>query len=222
MWQELIWNIEFLRGIILLALGIIAAIFIIPWVLKRLQAQRDIRLARGLLKQWGGGCIGAISRLLPIGSRIEIEGYGHDSNSGRPVGDPMTLYWKDIREGKKNPKGCGMIIGKAVEKSVYTEEEFKWKEVPPEQTWPFHNGDPDVPRSWLRGILNAIYSKLDIFDLNMLPIQELEMALSSLDSMSQNGYVTRTKYTSFSHHLAQAFEKLATHLWNIESWSTNK
>jgi hypothetical protein len=114
-----------------------------------------------------------------------------------------------------------MVISKSVEKAVYTEEEFKWKEIPPEQTWPFNEGDPDVPRSWLRGILNAIYSKLDIFDLNMLPIQEIEMSLSILDSMSQNGYVSRTKYADFSHHLAQAFEKFAIYLWEIENWSVN-
>ena len=145
MWQELIWNIESLRGIIFFALGIVAAILLIPRILKRLQAEREKRLAKALLTHWGSDCIGAMMRLKPPRETImQIEGYVSNTESSKYTSDEQTVtqFWHDIRDGKRNPDGAGIILGKAVERSLCSDEEWAMKTTPPDIRYPFHDGEP--------------------------------------------------------------------------------
>ncbi|GAH84769.1 unnamed protein product, partial [marine sediment metagenome] len=90
MLNEIFWNIEFARGLIFFALGIVVAIILIPKVLERLQVKRDKRLAIKLLKQFGYTCICAITRSMPpTYGLVEIE--------GNADGDIMMQFWKDIQ-----------------------------------------------------------------------------------------------------------------------------
>jgi len=138
MWQALVWNIEFARGLTFFALGIVAAIILIPKVLERLQAKRDKRLAIKLLKQFGYTCICAITRSMPpTYGLVEIE--------GNTDGDIMMQFWKDIHEGRKQPDGSGRIICKALEKAIFSEKERgdeKSLLKAREQTYPFFGGEP--------------------------------------------------------------------------------
>ena len=64
-----------------------------------------------------------------------------------------------------------------------------------------------------------MYEKIEIFDVELLPIGELEMAMSYLDSFSQQGYFTRTQFMSYALHLAQSMEKFEKYLWKLANWS---
>jgi hypothetical protein len=224
MWHELIWNIDFLRGLIFFAFGILAAILLIPRILKRLQAERDKRLAKALLRQWSHICISAITADKPDTeteqrARMELFDKGDRDLSGY-VSTEQTIdqLWNDIRNGKKEPDGSAMIIYNALEQVLYSDEERQNKGLPPEKKYPL-SGSRAVPKSWLRRILNPMYAKIEIFDVELLPIGELEMAMSYLDSFSQQGYFTRTQFMSYALHLAQSMEKFEKYLWKLENWS---
>jgi hypothetical protein len=65
MWRELIWNIEFLRGFIFLVIGIVAAILLVPRIVKRMQVEKDKRLAKELMRGWSHTCMFGITGLKP-------------------------------------------------------------------------------------------------------------------------------------------------------------
>ena len=194
------------------ALGILASTRIVPWISERQQR----RLVKSLLKHWGGDCIGAIMRLMPPSmTRMHIEGYTNPGSAHYV----MTQLWNDIKEGRKNPEGIATVINQSLTHILYTEEELKSKEPPPEQEIRFFPCDPEVPRAMIKRILNPMYAKLEIFDLELLPINELEIAVSYLEGASQKGYYTRSMYDSYALHLAQSMEKFAKYLWKLEKWS---
>jgi len=227
LWQQLVWNISFaqqlLAGCIFLVLGVVAAIILIPLILRHLQAERDKQLAKALLKEWGGDCIAAMMRLRPPGApMIEIEGYSHTTASGGFGSDlPVFLFWIDIREGKREPGGAAQVIYEAFGEGLYSDEERAMTGVAPDKMYPFCSGDPEVPRAMIKRILNPMYAKLEIFKLDQLPINELEMAMSYLDAFSQRGHINRYGLSSYALHLAQSMEKFAKYLWGLENWSQN-
>ena len=229
MWHELILNIDFIRGLILgvifLALGVLAAILLIPRILKRLQAQRDKRLAKALLRQWGRICIAAITALKPDTeteqmTRMELFDSGDLDLSGYvPTEQIIGLLWADIENGRREPDGSAMIINNALEKVIYSDEERKNKELPPTKIYPFSSNQASITRLWVRRILNPLYAKIEIFDLESLPIGELELVMSDLEKFSQQGYFSRNQFMSCAYHLALSIEKFAKYLWKLENWS---
>ena len=225
MWQALVWNVGFLQGLIFLALGISAAVFLIPRIVRSLQAQRDERLAKALLRQWGHICIGAITADKPDTeteqkARMELFESGDWDLSGyASTEQTIDQLWEDIRNGKREPDGSAMIIYNALEQVLYGDEERANKGTPPEKKYPFPSSQA-VPRSWVRRILNPMYAKIEIFHVELLPIGELEMAMSYLDSFSQQGHFTRHQFMSYALHLAQSMEKFAKYLWQLEGWAT--
>lgn len=223
MWQDIVWDIDFaqqlLVGFIFLILAISAAILLIPNILRRLQTARDKHLAKALLKEWGGDCIGAMMRLKPIGHTIEIEGYSHYTESGGYGSDfPIFKFWKDIKEGKRNPDGVAMIIYDAFQKTLYSDEEKAMKSIP-SLKYPLSIGETAVPTAMIKRVLNPMYAKLEVFELDRLPINELEMAMSYLDTFKELGYMERSTFGSYALHLAQSMEKFAKYLWKLENWS---
>jgi len=225
MWQELIWNVDFLRGLIFFAFGILAAILLIPRILEDLQAQRDERLAKALLRQWGRICIAAITADKPDTeteqrARMELSDKGDWDLTGY-VSTEQTIdhLWEEVQSGKRKPDDSAMIIRNALEQVLYSEEERTHKGTPPEKKYSFPSSRA-VPRSWVKRILNPMYAKIEIFDVELLPIGELEMAMSYLNSFSQQGYFTRHQFISYAHHLAQSMEKFAKYLWQLEGWAT--
>ncbi|MBU2534729.1 MAG: hypothetical protein ABIK32_00945 [Chloroflexota bacterium] len=205
---KIVGNIEFVQQLVTGLIFFIPAVILIPLILKWLQTRREKRLVKALLRKWGGSCVDAIERLNPVGNGIiEIEGLGRS-----------LLVWKKIREGRKEPEGIAIIVGKAFEKVLCSEEEWTAKVTPPDVKYPFQSGDPDVPRSWIKQMLNLMYSKLEIFDLDLLPISELELAMSTLETFSQLGHITRDGFAVYSLRLAQAMEKFGKYLWKIEKW----
>lgn len=225
MWHELIWNIDFLRGLIFVALGILAAVLLIPWILKRLQAQRENRVARALLKQWGHSCISAITALKPDTeaeqkTRLELLDSGDwDLRGYIGVEQIIDGLWEDIRNGKTEPDGLAREITNALEGVLYSDEERESKALPPEKRFPFPTNRA-VLRSWLRRTLNPMYAKIEIFDVESLPIGELEMAMSYLDLFSEQGYFTRHQFISYALHLTHATEKFAKYFWKLENRSS--
>lgn len=225
LWQELIWNIDFARNLIFLVLAIVVAIFVIPKEVRRLQKKRENQLAKAFLSQWGNICISAITADKPDTeteqrARTELSASGDWDLSGY-VSTEQTIHdlWEDIRSGKRDPDGSAMLINNALEQVLYTDEERTNKGLPAEKRYPFPSSRA-VPRSWVRRILNPMYAKIEIFDVELLPIGELEMAISYLDSFSQQGYFTRHQFMSYALHLAQSMEKFAKHLWQLEGWAT--
>lgn len=240
MWQELVWNLDFLRGLIFFALAILVAIFLIPRILKRLQAERDKRLAKALLKRWGADCIGAIELVMPhTTQRVQVKENGSvhecsreveikedgslvESSDGLAVNLTIHQLWDDIRQGKRQPDGSAMVINNVLDKVLFSEEERAQKELPLDKTYSLQNiwgGQRDVPKAFISRILNPMYAKLEIFDLELLPISELEQAMQHLEFFRQRGYVSRYDFMSYGLHLAQSMEKFAKYLWKLENWS---
>jgi len=221
MWDELIWNIEFARSIISVVLGILVASFIIPWILR----QRDKRLAKDLLREWGNTCVSAITTLKPNTeaeqtARMELFEMGDwDLNEYVSVSEIIDQVWQDIENGRREPDGSAMIINNALEKVIYSDEERKNKELPPTKIYPFSSNQASITRLWVRRILNPLYAKIEIFDLESLPIGELELVMSDLEKFSQQGYFSRNQFMSCAYHLALSMEKFAKYLWKLENWS---
>lgn len=220
MWHELIWNIDFLRGLIFFALGILAAILLIPRILKR----RDKQLAKALLRKWGNTCVSTITELKPDTeteqmARMELFESGEYDLSGY-VSTEETIHqiWQDNQNGRREPDGSAMIISNALEKVLYSDEERKNKELPSEKTYQFPCNLAALTRLWVRTILNPMYAKMEIFDAELLPIGELELVLSHLDEFSQQGYFSRHEFMSCVLHLAQSMEKFAKYLRKLDNW----
>ena len=222
MLHELIWNIDFVRGLIFFALTVLAAVWLIPWAIERLRRKREKQLTKTLLKEWGAYCRSAITFMMPHNiQRLQIKEDGSiaESSDGVTVDAIINQVWQDIQEGKRKPDGSAMIINNALEQVLYSDEERKSKGLPPEKRYLFPQSSQAVPRSWLSRILNPMYAKIEIFDVELLPIGELEMAMSYLDSFSQQGHFTRHLFMSYTLHLAQSMEKFAKYLWKLENWS---
>lgn len=202
----------------LFVLGIAAAIFLIPREVKRLQARRDRQLAKALLKRWGNDCVAALINLTPDYHGIQIEIYGGPTKSSDDASIPDVI-WQAIQEGKRNPDGSAMTIYDVVLKVFFTDEERTSKELPPEKTYPFPRGCPAIAMGRIRRILNPMYAKLEIFDMQLLPIGELEEASTILDTFSELGHITRRGFTSYALHLAQSMEKFGKYFWKLENWS---
>jgi hypothetical protein len=224
MLQELVWNVDFLRGIILLALGIVAAILLIPRILKRLQVERDKQLAKALFKAWGNDCILALWRLKPLTSQtIHIQGYddGNTEESKRRDAElnRMKQFWIDMRDGKKEPVNSALLLHAALHEVLFSkrEGEKENKKPPPKKTYPLGDGDLEISRALIKGILNSLYAKLEIFDMELLPISELEIAMSYIEHFSQLGRGERKKFGTYAFHLALSMEKFATYLWKLEN-----
>lgn len=211
------WDIA--QGPIFFILGTIAAIFFIPRTIRRFQEKRERQLAKTLLRGWGGDCIAAMMRLKPVAAMIEIEGYGHSRGPGHYSVDlPIFLFWEDIREGKGDPGDSANIIHQAFQKVMFNNEERAMKAAPPDVKYPLYSGNLEVPKAMIKRILNPMYAKLDIFELELLPINELEMAMSYLNGISQSGFIRRYAFISYALHLAQSMEKFADYLWKLEGW----
>lgn len=203
-------------------LGIFASIFIVPPILKKQQQVRENRLAKTLLREWCSDCIAAMMRLKPITpEQMQIEDYGKTLGSGGYVSEleVTTQFLKDIREGKRKPDGSAMVINSALEKALFSDEELTSKGPLPDVRYSFCSGDPAVPRAMIQRVLNPMYAKLDIFELEHLPIHELEMAMSDLVTMSQQGCITRNAFLPYALHLAQSMERFAAYLWKLKGWS---
>lgn len=204
-------------NIVLFILAILAAIFFIPWVLKRLQEKQNKRLTKALLRKWGDDCIAAIMLLKPAGKMIEIEDYPHSAGPGHYDSDlPIWLFWEDIKEGRKDPEGAAKKIHDAFSNVLFSDEERTMKSIPNLQ-YPVFSGDITGPSTMIKRIMNPMYAKLEIFELESLPINELEVAMGCLDTFKQSGYMERTKFISYAYHLAQSMEKFAKYLWKLEN-----
>ncbi len=157
-------------------------------------------------------------RLKPLGHIIEIEGYDPYTESGGYGSDlPIFKFWEDIREGKRNPDGVAMIIYNAFQKTLFSDEERRMKSIP-DIKYPLSVGETAVPTAMMKRVIDPMYAKLEVFELNLLPINELEMAMSYLDTFKQLGYIKRSTFCSYALHLAQSMEKFGVYLWKLEKW----
>jgi hypothetical protein len=221
MWRELIWNIEFARNFISVVIGILVASFIIPWILK----QRDKRLAKDLIRQWGNACMNAILVLKPDTEaeqkqRSELFEKG-DWELKKYVSADQIIndIWENIEKGKEEPDGSAKIIMNVLEKVLYSDEERNKKGLPSEKKYTFPSNQADLIRLWVRRILNPMYAKIEIFDLELLPIGELELVMINLDRFSKQGHFSRHEFVSFAFHLALSMEKFGEYLWKLENLS---
>ncbi len=154
--------------------------------------------------------MGAMGRLEPPTSeRINIEGYEGSNDY------VLTQLLKDIKEGRKNPEGIAAVISQALTKVLYTEKELKSKDLPDHKMF-FFAGNPEVPMSMINRILGPMYARIDMFELDLLPTGELELAKSQLESASQKGFYTSSMYDSYALHLAKSMEAFAKYLWKLE------
>jgi len=221
MWDELIWNIEFARSIISVAIGILVASFVIPWILK----QRDRRLAKDLIREWGHLCMNAILVLKPDTETEqkqrfelfekgdwELEGY---ISAGKIIND----IWENIEKGKEEPDGSAIIIENALEKVIFSDEERNKKELSYKEKYAFGSNQEHLIRLWVRRILNPMYAKIEIFDVELLPIEELELVMTALDKFSKQGGFSKYEFMSCAYHLALSMEKFGEYLWELENWS---
>jgi hypothetical protein len=64
-----------------------------------------------------------------------------------------------------------------------------------------------------------MYAKIEIFDVELLPITELEMAMSYLESFSKEGSFTMYQFMSYAFNLAESMEKFEKYLWKLDGRS---
>jgi hypothetical protein len=224
MWRELIWNIEFLRGFIFLVIGIVAAILLVPRIVKRMQVEKDKRLAKELMRGWSHTCMFGITGLKP-GQRgaqyprfESSESANWDLKGYEEAGTTISHLWLDIRTGKREPIAVTSAIADALEGGLYRDKESKDKELPREKEYSFYSSAGWI-RSLVRGVLNTMYAKIEIFDVELLPITELEMAMSYLESFSKEGSFTMYQFMSYAFNLAESMEKFEKYLWKLDGRS---
>jgi len=220
MWRELIWNIEFLRGFIFLVIGIVAAILLVPGIVKRVQADRDKRLAKTLMRKWSHICMFAITGL-KLDAQCEQYSRFESSESGNwdwegyaSAGVNISHVWLDIRTGKRKPDGATLIITDELEGKLYRGKESKDKELPREKKNSFASSVAYI-RSLVREVLNTMYAKIEIFEVELLPITEMEMAMNYLESFSREGCFTMYEFMSYAFNLAESMEKFEKYIWKL-------
>lgn len=126
---------------------------------------------------------------------IPIEGYSFTTESGGFSScQPLSLFWQDIEKGKRKPDGAAEVLDEAIRKLAYSEDEQLASSSSPEPRYRLGRGDLEVSKTMIRTILNQMYAKIEIFDLDLLPVDELEMAMSTLEQTERSGYITRFEF----------------------------
>ena len=224
MWRELIWNIEFLRGLIFIVVGIVAAILLVPGIVKRMQVEKDKRLAKELLRRWSHTCMFGITGFKPDQRGAQYprfessESANWDLKGYQEAGTTISHLWLDIRTGKREPIAVTSAIADALEGGLYRGKESRDKELPGEKEYSFYSSAGWI-RSLVRGVLNTMYAKIEIFDMELLPITELERAMGYLESFSKEGSFTGYEFLSYAMNLAESMEKLEKYFWKLDNRS---
>lgn len=205
MLNEVFCSIEFVRGLVLLGLGILAAIYLIPIILERMQAKRDKQLAIKLLKHFGFTCIWAMRHSKP------------------PIYGSFNIIrlWKDICEGKREPDLSALKIDGELTRALSKQGKRGDEKMMPKtsaQAYRFFEEDPQIFKAYLSEILNIIYANLEIFELDQLPISHLELARSELDAMSQAGDIEKDSFIGYAKQLTMSFEYFGQYLWKLNNW----
>ena len=66
------------------------------------------------------------------------------------------------------------------------------------------------------GQSSRFFTKFEIFDPNLLPVDELETAMSTLEQIERLGYVTRFEFQVYAAHLNRSIERFGKYLWKLE------
>ena len=209
---------ELVVEICLFVLGVVAAIFVIPREIKRLEERRNRELIKGLLREWGRDCEAALTVVIPAGDKkfsVREDGGVMESGDGVGIDALIVGVWEDIIEGKRAPEGLVMIIDSAIQKVIFSDEEREGKGLPIEKVYVIKR---DVPKLFVSRVLNPMYAKLEIFDLKLLPIHELELVMDHLESFRQQGCASNYKLMSYAHHVGESMEKFGRYLWRLEKW----
>jgi len=216
-------------AIIFFVLGIVLAIFLIPKEIKRLEGKRDRHLIKGLLREWGAHCERAIVLAMPMDVRnkwlrIKEDGGIVESNGGFRVNEIISQVWKEIREGEREPKGSAMLVSKAVNEVMYSDEEKKGERTliesdPKYKLEDIFGRERELPKAFISRILNTIYAKLEIFDMKLLPIIELEGVMEHLELFRAKDEIIRSQFILYAGKLAKSMEMFGIYLWKLENWS---
>ena len=127
-------NIGLVREIIFFVLTVLAAIFLIPREIKRLEIKRDKELIKELLNEWGADCERAIVLAMPRAVknkvlRIKEDGEIVECSDGVSVDAIIRQVWNGIREGEREPEGSAVLVMKSVDEVMLSDEEKKGKKV---------------------------------------------------------------------------------------------
>jgi len=223
-------NIEWVRDIILFALGIVLAIWLVPKGIKRLEAKSNRKLVKELLRAWGGDCERAIVLAMPMdvrhkSLRIREDGRIVESNDGARVNDILDEAWREIREGKRESKESAMLVSQAVFEVMYSDDEKAGKRTliesdPKYQLEDIHGRQRELPTALIGPILKTIYAKRDIFDTKFLPVKELEGAMEHLEFFRAKDEIIRSQFMLYAGKLAQSMEMFGEYLWKLENRSS--
>jgi hypothetical protein len=233
MWDELIGNAEFYRalivGFIFFVLSVVVAWRVIPWALERKRKEREKKLIKELLKEWGADCERAIVLALPREVKnkwlqIKEDGGIVESNGGFRVNEVISEIWRGIREGEREPKRSAELVSKAVSEVMYSDEEKKGEELlvasdPRYKLKDIFDRERELPTAFISWILNTIYARLDIFDWKLLPIKELEGAMEHLEFFRAKEDILRSQLMLYAGKLARSMEMFGIYLWKLENRS---
>jgi len=215
--------------IILFLLGIVLAIVFVPREIKRLEGKSNRGLVKILLKEWGAVCERAIVLAMPrdvrkILLRIKEDGEIVESNDGVGVNDIISQVWKEIREGRREPKGSAKLVNKAVFEVMYSDEKKKGERNLIESDPKYQLEGPfgrqrELPTAFISPILNTIYAKRDIFDTKFMPVKELEGVMEHLELFRAKDEISRSQFMLYAGKLAGSMEMFGEYLWKLENWS---
>jgi hypothetical protein len=213
----------------LFVVGIVAAIFLIPREIKRLERKKNGELIKALLKEWGEDCGRAIVLAMPMAVRskwlrVKDDGGIVESKDGFTVYEIISQVWAGIREGERDPNGSGTLVKRAVYEVMYSDEEKEGKKILVDSDLEYVIKDiwgreRELPKAFVSKMLNTIYAKLEILELKNLPIKELEGAREHLDFFEEKQKIIRSQLILYTNKVADSMEKFGIYLWELEEWS---
>lgn len=211
MWYELIWNVEFLQGLIHIGVGVLAAIIMVPWILRRMEARRNRRLAKELLREWSGNCVSAIALLY---SNIVKE----EEEMVVQVEKNIDGIWGEIINAERDPEGSGVLISNAISQGIHSDEEENNNGMRTKKIYGLE-GDLVIERSLIKSIVDPMYAKIEIFNIEWLPIEDMEVAMSYLNEFSELRKCTGEQLMTCVNGLAGSMEMFEKYIWRLDNWA---
>jgi len=199
-------SIGFLMAGTAIAVG--TTIFLVERVLRNLQQERDNEARVKILRDIGGDCLGAIQR-----GFVGIFGMRGPTLNEQPLAGAWRL---GIQTGNTPADGLRDTLSLQYQQTVYTEEELHSKNPPRERTVLSNsNKDFDIALVMVLRALGKAYARLELFELEDLPINSLERASWVLRDGKDNGVLSDFEGSVLISHLSGAAEKCGKLLWEL-------
>lgn len=195
------------------AIGAIIAIFVVNGVMSYRERQANDKTRRRLLRSIGHDAVGAIDRVywgIGVAPQGGLTLKGHNLN---------TAWYYYIETGLLNPEGFKDEVysqyGRAVHSGLTNDN-------PPESSVVLTNGhlDFDIGLLMVTRALGRAYARIDLFEPEDLPINDLEQAAQLLRDGKEVGTLDSFQSASLLAALTTAVERCGVLLCKLKGFVT--